>query len=174
MSAPLQMAKSPLLRELSRQWVWVGVTVIVVSGVLLSIALAHLRSEAITTGEQLTESYARVIEEQTELTFQTVDQRLQLIVGGLDELAASGSINEQRAQTLLQEQIRELPFVRAVVILGVDGRVKYSSQDATVGLDFSDRPHVQIYRSQPQTGFLIGDPFVARPTSQWTLIATRA
>ena len=157
MSAPLQTAKSPFLRDLSQQLFWVAVTVIVVSGVLVSIALAYLRSEAIASGEQLTESYARVIEEQTELTFQTVDLRLQLIVGGLDQLAASGSISEQRAQTLLQEQIRELAFVRAVAILGVDGRVKYSSQDATVGLDFSDRPYFQKYRAQPQTGFLIGE-----------------
>ena len=174
MTEPPQQVPSAPLRDLSRQLFWVATTLIVVSGILMAVALAYLRSEAIDAGEQVTESYAHVIEQQTALTFQTVDQRLQLIIASLDQLAASGAVNEQSAQTLIREQIRELPFVRAVAIVGTDGRVKYSSQDATVGLDFGDRPYFQKYRSEPQTGFLIGNPVLARPTTQWTLIATRA
>ena len=109
MTAPLQKAKSPLISDLSRQLFWVAATVIVVSGVLLSIALAYLRSDAIATGEQLTESYARVIEEQTELTFQTVDQRLQLIVGGLDQLRHRARSTSNRPRRCFRSKFASLP-----------------------------------------------------------------
>ena len=165
--------------------VWLSAGLIAVSGVLLALALAFLRSEAVESGTVITESFAQVVEQQTTLTLQTIDQRLQLLIERLQNLEVSGksgaagalgaatNINEQAAQTLLKAQIRELPFVRAVVILGIDGRVRYSSQAATVGLDFSDRAYFKQYLAEPDAGFRIGNPILARPTGQWSITATR-
>ncbi len=146
---------------------------ILVSGCLVALALLHLRTQAIESGERLTESFARVIEEQTTRTFQTIDQRLQLAASGLAQLDASTKLNEQSARALMREALKELPFVRAMWVLDAQGRIKYDSDIGNIGLNLSDRAYFQIYQTQPQTGFHIGAPVRSRSTGAWLISAAR-
>ena len=174
-SAPQQpiTANADVLRGMLRQLFLGAVGLIIVSGFLLALELAYLRGEAVTSGEKLTASYAQVIEEQTTRTLQTVDQRLQLVVAAIERLRVAGSLNEDSTQPMLQEQVRALPFVRLVVILGPDGVVKYASQPEFIGLDLSDRSYFQEMLLAPESRFLISDPVIGRSSKLWTIFASR-
>lgn len=67
---------TPSSRRTGRSVVWLAAGVVLVTGTLLALALAYLRSQAIETGQRATESLARIIEEQTARTLQATDQRL--------------------------------------------------------------------------------------------------
>ena len=161
------------LRDLSRQLFWAAVTLILVSGILVAVALAYLRSDALKTGEQLTESYAQVIEEQTALAFQTVDQRLQLMLSGLEKLDATAGLTEKSAADLLQSQMADLPHARLVVVVDATGRVKYASESAALGADLSERNFFQNYRTGAYSNFHISAPALSPPSGLWTIAATR-
>ncbi len=162
-----------LLRTVLRQLFWAAALTIVVSGVLLAVALSYLRSDALDASERLTSSFAQVIEEQTTRTFQTVDQTLQLISNRLVQLEAAGGVNEQSAQALLSEQMKELPFVRGVFVVGSDNRVKFASQASFVGLDVSNRPYVQQYLAEAKRGFYVSDPQRGGTSDSWAIHAVR-
>jgi hypothetical protein len=102
------------------------------------------------------QSFAQVIEEQTSRTLQTIDQRLQLAANGLAQLEAAGTLNEAAAHALLQAQVKELPFVRAIWVLDAQGRIRYDSDPGNIGISLADRPYFQVYLAQSQTLFYVG------------------
>ncbi|MEY4883577.1 MAG: hypothetical protein RIS34_1431, partial [Pseudomonadota bacterium] len=172
-SQPGQLPAASLSRLLRRQLGWLAAGIIFISGCLIALILSHMRSLAINSGERLTESFAQVIEEQTSRTFQAVDQRLQLATNGLAQLAASGNLTGQTAQAFLREQIKDMPFVRVLVVTDAQGRIQYETGTGSSGLNVADRAYFQIYQTQPQTGFYVGVPVRARTTGSWTISAAR-
>ena len=151
-----------------------AVSLILGSGAVLFGVLAYLHGQEIRAAERLTASFAQVIEEQTSRTLQTVDQQLQLAASRLaEQRSASGPLGEAAARTLLREQIRELPFVRAMWVLDTQGRIVYDSDVGNIGTDLGDRAYFQIHRDQPQTGFYIGDPVRSRSTGTWLISTSR-
>ncbi|MEO8501116.1 MAG: histidine kinase dimerization/phosphoacceptor domain -containing protein [Vicinamibacteria bacterium] len=147
--------------------------VILVSGALLASILASLRGEAIRTGERLTESFAQVIAEQTDRTFQAIDQRLQIVAGRFEARNGQGGGNAQGEEVFLQAQMAELPFVRALIVTDRAGRVTYSSDRRAQQDKVADRPYFQIYQREPQTRFYIGPPVRGRFSGLWLVSATR-
>ena len=139
----------------------------------MAATLIFLRTQAIESGMRLTESFARVVEEQTNRTIQTIDQRLQLAAISAAQLDAAGRLNEQSARALLREQIKDLPFVRAMWVMDAQGRIKYDSDVGNIGINLADRAYFQIYVSRPQTMFYIGNPVRSRTTGTWLISAAR-
>ena len=158
-------------RSPRRQLLGLAAGMILLSGTLVALALGYLRSQALQSGERLIESFALVIEEQTTRTLQTVDLRLQLAAASL--VQAGAGLNEQSARQLLRDQIKELPFVRAMWVLDAQGRIAYDSDIGNIGVSLADRAYFQIYRSQPQTQFYLGAPVRSRITGTWLITAVR-
>ena len=155
------------------QLLWFAVGVILVTGLLITLTLSYLRDQAIESGEDLTESFAHVIAEQTARSIQVVDQRLLLAATAIGQLKSSGTLSEASARSLLRDQVKELPFVRALWIMDADGRIIYDSDTGNIGLSLADRAYFQIYRKLPQTGFYVGSPVRSRSTGTWLISATR-
>ena len=155
--------------------VMLGVAVVLVLGALLTVTLTFLQNQATESGKELTESFAQVLEEQITRTLQTVDFRLQLAVSALATLESQGRLDQQTSHELLREQIKGMPYVRALVVVDAQGRVsaESTSQAPDAGLDLSDRDYFQIYRDKPQTQFHIGIPVRGRSTNLWTVSASR-
>ena len=151
----------------------VAAGLILISGVLVAMALYHLRGEAIQSGERLTASFAHVIEEQTERSIQLIDERLQTAVTGLGQLDAAGQLSEQTSRTLLKKQLKDLPFVRAFWVLNAEGRSKFDSDAGNTGLNYADRDYFQIYLTQPQTKFYVGRPVRSATTGAWLISVAR-
>ena len=156
-----------------RQLFWFAASGVVVSGVLIGVTLAFLRSQAVEAGVRLTQSFAQVIEEQTTRTLQTIDQQLQLIVVSLAAMSAEGRLTEASARSLISEEARELPFLRSITVLNKDGRAVYSSNAALLGVDASDRAYFQRARTAASNDMFISDPFIGRSGNQWTINAVR-
>ena len=157
-----------------RQLLWIAAGSVLVSGILVALALANARTQAIESGQRLTRSYTQVIEEQTTRTLQTVDQRLQLFISSLAQMEADSRLSESSARAMFKDGIRELPFVRTILMVGKDGRVKYSTNEALLGIDVSDRAYFRSFRDSAQAGMFVTDPIVARVGGLWTVNAVRA
>ena len=152
---------------------WLAAGVILISGGLIVLTLIHLRGEAIESGQRTTEAFARIIEEQTTRTLQAADQRLQLAAQGMAQLAATGTLDQESARALLQEQIHQLPFMRAMWVMDEQGRIAYDSDKGNIGINLADRAYFRIYRTQPGTLFYVGSPVRSRSTGGWLISASR-
>ena len=172
-SRPKDTAAVAPRRAMRRELFWLAAGVILVSGVLLASVLAYLRAQALEAGERLTGSFAQVIEEQTSRTLQTVDQQLRLAMGSLAQRQAEGPLGEAEARTLLREQIKELPFLRAIWVLDAQGRILFDTEVGNIGLDLSDRAYFLLHRDEPQPGFHIGSPLRNRTKGTWMISASR-
>ena len=160
-------------QPIRRQLVWLAAMLIVGSGFLLAVSLHYERKQATQASLRATEFIVRVIAEQTTRTIQTVDQRLQLAVSGLKQLQAKKTLNQDSARELLRQELKELPFVRALWVLDAQGRIQYDSDTGNIGIDFADRPYFQIYKTQPNTVFYLGKPLRSRVTGKWLISAAR-
>ncbi len=160
-------------QSIRRQIVVLAAMLIVGSGFLLAASLQFERKQATQASLRATESIVRVIAEQTTRTIQTVDQRLQLAISGLKQLQAKQTLNQDTGRALLLQQLKELPFVRALWVLDAQGRIQYDSDMGNIGLDLADRPYFQIYKTQPDTIFHLGKPLRSRSTGTWLISAAR-
>ena len=152
---------------------WFAIGTIITSGIAISLVISYVRTEAIKSGERLTQSLAHIIEEQTSRTLQTVDQRLQLAAAGLARLDAAANLNVQSARALLRDQVKELPFVRAIWVVNESGRIEYDSDEGNIGLDVSDRAYFKVYRTQLQKSFDVSGPVRSRTKGTWLISAAR-
>ncbi|MEY4752105.1 MAG: hypothetical protein RIQ60_4319 [Pseudomonadota bacterium] len=162
---------------------WLALGVVLVTGLLIGLALAYLRVQALTAGHNATAALARIVEEQTTRTLQAVDQRLELTAQRLDRLPASGAPDAAAVRALLQEQLSGLPFLRALWIVDASGRVLYSSDSALTdsgsparepGLDGSggERPGVRLPPRALPHRLVLGAP-VPDPRGGWLIHASR-
>ncbi len=160
-------------RAARRQLFWFAANAVLISGVLIAATLAYLRTQAISAGQRLTQSFAQVIEEQTTRTLQTVDQRLQLVMVGLKALESEGRLTEASARFLMSDDARQMPFLRSITVLNKDGRALYSSNAAMLGVDASDRAYFQRARTAASSSMFITDPIIGRSGKLWTINAVR-
>ncbi len=167
-------AKSAQKGLLEMRWprLWGALALVLLSGALLALALNFQRNQAIQSGQRLTATFARVIEEQSTRTLQIVDQQLQLAVRGLSDLRLEGQLTEASARELLREQLHSAPFVRTMWVMDAEGRVVYDSNQGTLGANLSDRPYFQIYLKEPNTGFHLAAPVRSRTAGTWLVAAS--
>ncbi len=157
-----------------RRWPLLAAGILVTcTGLLLALALAVLRSQAIADGERLTASLARIVEEQTTRTIQAVDQRLELAAEGIRRLEVTGMLNEASAREFLRSQLLPLPFLRAIWVLDAQGRIIYDSDVGNIGVNLADRPYFKTHRARPELQFLVGAPVRSRTTGTWLMSASR-
>ncbi|MDP1956391.1 MAG: PAS domain-containing protein [Polaromonas sp.] len=172
-SPPYQRPSGSPQPSIVRPIAWLVAGLLIVSACAIAIALYYLRGEALRSGEVLTESLVQVIEEQTSRTFQTVDQRLQLTAGQLRALQVERKLDENSARAMLREQLKALPFVRAIWVLDAEGRILFDTDTGNIGLTLADREYFQIYKQQPTTQFHLSAPVRSRSTGTWLISASR-
>ena len=160
-------------RLVRRRIYFFAIAFAVLLGGLALLVLVNARSLEIDAGKGLVESYVHVVEEQTTRTLQLTDQRLQLAEGGLSQLQAERALTEESVRQLLREQIKDLPFLRAMWVLDLEGRMIYDSDVGNTGLRLGDSAYFQIYKTKPETGFYLADPVRSRTTGKWLISAAR-
>ncbi|MEQ1515200.1 MAG: PAS domain S-box protein [Usitatibacteraceae bacterium] len=168
----MNASENPSRRSIAQKLFWIAVGSIVVSGFCVALALNYLRTQTLAAGAKATASLAHVVEEQTARTIQTIDQRLQLSALSL-QTGPAGELTDAAARTLLRHQLEELPFVRAIWTLNVQGRIKYNSDEGNLGLNLADRDYFQIYQSRPKHALYIGKPVRSRTTGTWLISVAR-
>ncbi len=156
-----------------RSIAWMAAGLVLASGLAVAAALLYLRGETLRSAENLTESLARVIEEQIGRTLQAADQRLELAASGLQVLQAERRLDTDTARSLLREQLGELAFVRAIWVLDSSGRILFDSDIGNLGVNMADREYHRIYQQRPGTGFHVSAPVRSRTTGTWLIAASR-
>lgn len=157
----------------ARRIIWLITALVLLSGLAVASSLYYFRDETLVSGEKLMQSLVQVIEEQTSRTFQTVDQRLQLAGSLLQALDAEKKLTGDSARTLLREQLQGLPFLRAIWVLDLQGRIIYDSDVGNAGLSLADREYFRIYQQTPATEFHLSAPVRSRSTGNWLVSASR-
>jgi PAS domain S-box-containing protein len=152
---------------------WLTVSLIAVSACAVAAALFYLHGEALRTGENLTQSLAHVVEEQTSHTFQIVDQRLQLAADRLQVLRQEKKLDEDSARAVLREQLAGLEFIRSLWVMDAQGRIVFDSNSGNSKLQLADREYFQVYLQRPATRFHVSAPMRSRTTGTWMITASR-
>jgi PAS domain S-box-containing protein len=144
------------------------------TGALLVFALLYLREAALRSGEELTDSLSRVISEQTARTLQSVDQTLQLTIVRLEALRHAGRLDASTARSTLGAELSGLPFLRAMWVIDMTGRVTMHSHGSMIGDSVgSDRPYLQAYLKDPATEFFIGPVLRSQVRGTWMMTVAR-
>jgi len=134
-----------------------GLAITVLASVLattLWTERAGYRAEA----SLVTRNLARVLEEQTARSIQTVDLALGHVADLWMRQPSGRAMTDAEATTLLRERASEVGGVRAMFIVDAGGRVIHGSEPPSAqGLDVADRAYFTEQR-QPDTGLHVGKP----------------
>ncbi|MGV3569829.1 MAG: PAS domain-containing protein [Ramlibacter sp.] len=163
----------PSLRSVPARLPWLVLAFALLTGALLAIALWVLRTEAVRAGEARASALSQVIVEQTSRTLQSVDARLQLASAQLGAMAEAGELDEPSARRLLQAQLSQLPFVRAIWVVDPQGRIVLDSATGNLGTLRADREYFQVHQRSPDLDLYVGPPVRSRSTGRWQLTISR-
>jgi PAS domain S-box-containing protein len=145
---------------------------VLLAGALLSIGLYYLRAETLESGERVMASTARVVEEQTERTLQTIDQALQLAAGQLFDLS-TGEISPGRGAAVLREQIQKFPYLRAVWVVDPQGVTRLNTDARGIGMNVADRPYFRDLMDRPGDRLALSVPLISRTDGTRFISASR-
>ncbi len=146
----------------------------VLSAAIIAASLVRQRDEALAAGGKLAEAFARLADEQTARTFQTVEQTLQLADNLVASMAAVGTANETSVREQFRRMLQNRPFLRALRVLDDAGRVVFDSDTGMIGADLSARPFFPYHRDTPASRFDVDIPVQHPQTGEWTMPASWA
>ena len=144
---------------------------IFVSGAMVALVLATMRSQEIDTSQRALDALTRVIEEQTTRSLQAVDGRLRLAADDLHHLAQDGHLDASSTREILLRHLRELPFARSMWVLDAQGGFLAGSTGPRPGSDRTDRDYFQAFAAEPTGRLFIGNPAQGEVTKQWRIPA---
>lgn len=156
-----------------RSVLWLAAGVILFTGIAAAAALGLLRSQMLEEARSRNDALAHTVEEQTARTLQTVDLQLQIAAGALAGAASGGTLGDVQARALLREQISQLPFVRAMWVLDVQGRIVYDSDTGNLGTPLGDRPYFVAHQPPAPARLYVGVPVISRTTGGWMINLSR-
>ena len=167
-------ASAQLQRVYERAYlVWLAWAVVLLSGAMLWLSMHYLRADTLDQSRQFTQSLARVLEEQTSRTLQSIDLQMRLTAVALSQLEQKRALQTDEAQDFLKSQIKDMPYVRALWVLDLNGRIAFDSDFGNIGLDLHDRPYFVATQSAPAGNIYFGEPVQSRTTGTWMINVAR-
>lgn len=161
------------LPQVARKLLGMGAGLVLGSGLVLALVLNYALDQTHLSAHNSVASIARIVQEQTDRTLQSVDLRLQLVAAQLAQLDSSGALNVPAAEAMLRTHLQEMPFVRALWVMDDQGVIVYDSNNRYAGTELADRAYFQIYLDHPDTGFNLSTPVRSRSNTHWVINATR-
>ena len=141
-------------------------------GVVAWVVLAG-RQVALERGERATAAFAAVVEQQTARTFQAVYLTLGAI-SDAQQLTPRPAKNDPEFRQMMQRRLRDVPFVRALFIIGPDGWIIHDTDyPKTPHVPLSDRPYFSAYQSGELQDEEAWPPLLSRSGTGWFLPVTR-
>jgi PAS domain S-box-containing protein len=177
---------APLQEPPSSITVWAGVQawwwqllagLMAISGVMVALALAVLYQQILESGQRHSQTYGQFVAEESTRTLQTIDQRMELTALTLSHLNSASARNVPLVNAMLQDQIKVLPYVRALWFVNADGAVQYDSDPSNNvsddGLPGTDVDYLALFAAQPQMNFYVGVPARGGKQGMWLVHAAR-
>jgi len=128
---------------------------------------------ALASSRQRAESLVHVLDEQTRGAVRAVDLSLLGIVHALRLVPQTPSHDPIFTQ-MLRSRVAELPYVRALFVVGPDGFIIQDSDLDTPRRNLADRDYFQVHVDNRESGLFIGPPLRSRSTgAPWFLSVSR-
>jgi signal transduction histidine kinase len=132
------------------------------------------RDAAFERGRRSTEAFAAVVEQEVARTFQAVFLTLGA-VGDVYQIGGPPKKNDPDFQRMMVRRLGDLPFVRALFIIGPDGWITHDTDyPGTPAVSLADRPYFRAYASNPSREQAVWPPLLSRSGTGWFLPLTRA
>jgi sensor domain CHASE-containing protein len=140
--------------------------------VVVAVLVLDAQRNALSRAERSAAAMAQVMEEHTARTFQSVALTLAGI-GDAWRLSRPG-VNDARFRQLLRERLEDLPYVRAIFVIGPDGRIVHDSDHPnTPAVSLADRDYFRAHREQPALQSAVSAPVLSRtPGAGWFVSVT--
>ena len=147
---------------------------IVLTAGVLAFVMVQLRAGDIADAKKLLTAVAQLTDEQTSRTLQNVDQGLQNAEAIVAAASLAGtSANGVAINAEIQKLVADRPYLMVIRVLDTKGRVVYSSDTASTGVDLSDRAYFTTRRDSPGKGFQLDAPIRGRMSNGWIIPAAR-
>lgn len=163
-------ARKMVWRRLVALWALVMLMLLATTGA----GLAYMHAEFLETGSRSVESYAHVVDEQTQRIFQATDQGLQLAAQELATLNATRKLNISSANALLSAHLAANSQLSGLWVMDAQGRILFDTHPDTVGLSLADRAFFTSHLRLEHAGMYIDIPVLSRRTGLWQFTASRA
>lgn len=148
------------------------------TGWLAAVAVVGLlvldgRNAALERGEQSAAALALVLEEHTSRAFQAVSVTLGLIGDSLHRTPGLPN-NDPAFRRLLRQRLAELPFARALFVIGRDGFIIHDTDyPKTPGIPLSDRAYFLAHRDDGRLELYVSSPLLSRSGLGWFVAVSR-
>lgn len=163
---PLRPRRPPLSPLALGLLLWLG----------LALATAALlwreRQQALQQARLSAATLTALMEEHTARTFETVDVVLEALARDVD---ASLPRHDAGQRARMQAQLRHLPSVRALFVIGADGFIRHDTDyPKTPDVSLADRDYFRLHRDRPAGEVAINGPIMSRtPGAGWFVAVTR-
>jgi signal transduction histidine kinase len=128
---------------------------------------------ALERGERETAALAAVVEQQTARTFQAIGLTLGA-VGDSHQLRPRPRKNDPEFQEMMMRRLADLPFVRALFIIGPDGWIIHDSDyPHTPHVSLADRAYFRAHSQDPALAGTVWPPLESRGGTGWFVPVTR-
>jgi diguanylate cyclase (GGDEF)-like protein len=127
-------------------------------------ALEETRAKQVA---QTSREYSNLVQHSSE-TQREIVSSVETILKSTAYIRASGGV--ARSCDIMRASLpTNLPWIRAVMIVGGDGRIQCSTNNMYVGTDLSDRPYLK--QARESKNFVFSDFLLARPTNTPMIMA---
>ena len=127
------------------------------------------RRVAIERGERSSAAFATLVEQHTVRTFQAVQLTLAAVADAY-RLAARPPKNDPAFQQMMSRRLKDVPFVRALFIIGPDGWIIHDTDyPRTPQVPLSDRPYFRVHRDNASQEVTYSPPVQSRSGTGWFL-----
>lgn len=139
-------------------------SVLIAAAILVNLAFSPAQGRRTVLAEKsnTAQNLARVLEEQTASSINAVDLALQSTTKSLQLLPAQSQNRQRQVQEILESNLRNLPFVRAIWVLDGEGNMIYDSEQLPGRYKLSDREYFRLHRDNPSSGLYIDRPILSK------------
>jgi signal transduction histidine kinase len=147
-------------REVVLALAGVLVLVLLIIG-FVTFGIVQTYHDAVGIGRVRSANLALVLEEQTRRTVQAIDLSLATLVDTLRN-APDTPGHDPAFTARLRARLADLPYVRALFVIGADGFLIQDSDPDTPNVGLADRDYFRVHIDDPDVGLYIGEPLRSR------------
>ena len=131
------------------------------------------RDVALERAQRSTASFAALLAGEIGHAFQAVHLTLGAVADRY-HLEGAPPRNDAQFQELMLRRLRELPFARAIFLIGPDGKLSHDTDyPRTPDVSLADRAYFRHHQADPARERAVSGPILSRSGTGWFLAATR-
>ncbi len=142
----------------------IAFSLLFVGAVLVNLvfALMQARERILAEHADAAQKLAQVLEEQTAGSIRAIEIALHATTRSMQLMPGQGPSYRRIVHELLQDDIRNLPFVRAIWVLDANGNMIHDSESLSGSYNLAEREYFRVHRDNPSYGLYIDRPILSK------------